>query len=163
MRIVLNSPDLLIVRDRAVLPVLALLAIAVIMGTLGLLGALTSDDQAMRLVGAGCVVVALPLVGFALFIAREHTHTFDRRQGVVLRRVRHLIGPQEQMKIPLDRVLGVEIIVEEDVADPDTYAVALVVAPHQGEAPRQLRLRNYTSSDDPRPIYEVVERWLAGP
>lgn len=161
MRIVRNTPDQLIVRDRAVVSVLALLVIAAICGTLGSLAVLYGDDPASRLGGAVFVVVTVPLIVFALVIAKEQTHIFDRRRGVLVRRVRRLIGGGEERAIPLDRVCGVEVTVDREIADPDTYGIDLLIAFDEGQPPGRLPLRDYTSSGDMRPVHAAIERWLS--
>ena len=156
-----NTPEQLVIRDRTVLPVLALLAIAAICGTLGGLAALYGEDGATRLGGTVFALVAVCLAAVAPVIAKEHTHIFDRRRGVLVRRMRRLIGGGEERAIPLDRVRGVEITVEREVADPDTYGIDLLIEFQPGQALGRLPLRDYTSSGDMRPVHDAIERWLA--
>lgn len=161
MRIVRNTPELLILRDRAVFPVLAVLVIAAVFAGLGCVAALYGEDAASRLAGLVFAALSVPLIGFAAIIAREHTHVFDRRSGTLLRRMRRLVGPGEERAIPLDSVRGVEILVQRVVADPDTYGIELVIEPGPGDLPERLPLRNYMASTDPADLRAAIEHWLA--
>lgn len=161
MRIVSNTPDRFVLRDRTVLAVLALLTIAAICGTLGTLAAWHGDDAMARIGGTVFALAALLLVAFAAFVAREHTHVFDRRRGVLQRRVRRLIGPGEEREIPLAHVRGVDLVVDREVVDPDTYGLELLIATGDGAPPTRLPLRDHRSSADLGPVKAALERWLA--
>lgn len=160
MRIIQNTPDRFVVRDRSIVPTLAVLTIALAFAGLGTGAALFGEDSVTRLGGLGFAVLSMPMAGFGLFIAQEHTHIFDRGQGVLMRRVWRLIGGGEVRTIPLDRVHGVEVAVTREIADPDTFGIELLISPERGGDLQRLPLRNYQSSIDPSPIFEPLQRWL---
>ena len=161
MRIICNTPDLLIVRDRSVFGTLAVLTIGFVFAGLGSGAAVYGDDQTTRLAGTAFAGISVLIFAFAVAIARESLHVFDRRGGMLHRRVRSLIAPKEERAIPLSRVLGAEIAVNREIADPDTFRIDLLVLPEHGGDPKLLPLRDYMSSDDPTAVHAELERWLA--
>ncbi|MEO1513294.1 MAG: hypothetical protein AAFU70_14570, partial [Planctomycetota bacterium] len=118
MRVVEMTGNRLVVRDRAVVPTLAVLIIALIWAVLGLGAYTQGDDTTTRMGGAAFAIGAVPLVILALFLARTHRMTFDRRRGVLTRRVSGLARATEELDIPLARVRYAEIEVKREVADP---------------------------------------------
>ncbi|MEO0823391.1 MAG: hypothetical protein AAF074_23610 [Pseudomonadota bacterium] len=157
MKIVENSADRLVVRDRSHLAALAVMVIALIFGVLGFGGMSVADTAAERIAahvfGYGSFAIALG----ALFIIRTHTHVFDRGAGLLHRRVAGLFGRPEQQQVPLGHVRRAEVDTDSD-SDGDTHRVVLILAEGGGE--RVLPMRNYHSSTPQQAMADSINAWL---
>ncbi|MEL6267012.1 MAG: hypothetical protein AAFR52_15425 [Pseudomonadota bacterium] len=153
--------DRLVVRDRAIAPVLAMIAIAAVWGALGTGAFLYGDDQTTRLGGGAFALGAVPIALFGLWIARSSRIEFDRQRGEVSRTVRGLITGTDRATIPLARVRYAEIEVKREVADPDTYRLVLAVEPGPGWPEPVLPFREYgESGEPPKKLCALVNHWL---
>ena len=157
MRVIENSHDYLVVRDRSHLAALGLVVIALIFAGVGSVGFARAEDRTEQLVFGVFAVLSFPIAFGSLFIIRTHLHVFDRKGGVLHSRVKKLLGAGKQSRVPLAIIRGAVVETDEDV-DGDTHRVVLVLeeAGREGSFP----LRDYKSSSRHDRIVEDINSWL---
>ncbi|MEL6337781.1 MAG: hypothetical protein AAFQ88_14235 [Pseudomonadota bacterium] len=152
-----ESNDRLVLRDRSTVAVLALLAIALIVGGLGFAGLAGAADTTERLVFGVFAGVGVLLVIATPFFLRTHVHVFDRPAARLERRVWRAIGGEDRASLPLSHVDRALVETDEDV-DGDTHRIVLVMVDDRGET--ALPLRDYFSSAQQEPVAAAINRWL---